>query len=218
MHKPTAILLGVLLITFSLILGSCEFPTNDAGIKGFSCMLASFLTTPVKGMEVGIGHPNLGGTSVAQSFIVNKNGKAISFSVKLQRQGTFQVGMHTITGTIEGNTLNGLNLGEPDDKPMGTSASLDVSQVSVAGDTYTFKFDKEISLSTSTIYWLRLKGSYPLSTTNYISWSGYDGKTGKYSVDNVTLHAVYETGQSTHVEFSNAAIGSYRFLYFDIGC
>jgi hypothetical protein len=202
-------------LSFVLIggfLSACEIPNAEN-----SCSLAAISTSPTRSKEVGLGVPDLGGTSVVQPLIPNSDGTARRVTVLLKRIGTFDTGTETITASIEGNTGNGKQLMKPNGISIGSSYSIDIASIPQTVSSITFRLINEISLSTSEIYWLRLRVSYPSNNSNYITWSAYDGTQEAYSVNGLTLPAFYETNQSVD-SISNAAIGSHRFMIFNLGC
>src|SRR5690242_10365725 len=74
-----------------------------SGSTGYSCSLASYGVTTTPGADVGIASPDLGGLSVAQSFMLTADGTAVSAYASLVRVGKFATGAHTLYATIEGN-------------------------------------------------------------------------------------------------------------------
>jgi hypothetical protein len=199
---------SIILILLSLLSFACE-PIEVPG--GSQCSLATFSATPSTGSELGIGLSSFGGPSIAQSFVIKQDGKISSATVRLQRTGTFTQYNHTLTATIE---LPG-TIG-PNGTPLATSETLDPASISTTPSYYKFVFPTPTSLITTQTYWLRIKGSYPVSDSNYISGLAYDGKTGGYTSGSTTLNAVYE--QNVKDVFSSNLIGDYRFLLFNIGC
>ena len=212
MEKWLKIPTRILIFGFSLVTTGCALETGSS-----TCRLASYSITPDSGQEVGIGHDspaNSRGRSVAQSFIPTE-GKAVSATVQLKKVGSFTVGNETLTATIENNTVSSGN-NVPDNTPIATSSTVDPAIISstLALD-YTFTFTSSVDLTSGQTYWLRIKGSYAVGTTNYITWLGHNGQTNGYSFGSTFLNAVYETNTGS---FSNSQIGSNRFLLFSIGC
>jgi hypothetical protein len=176
------------------------------------CTLASFSTSPSSDQSISIGHTDYGGLSVAQPFVVSQNGTAINAKAPLRRTGTFTAGSHTLMATLESNGTNA-----PSSVILATSATLDPSTISTSDAVYyTFTFSTPVALTTGQIYWLKIKSSYGVNSTNFISWNAYDGKNGGYFSGTTPLGAVYEL--ATPNTFSSSLLGLYRFALFSIGC
>ena len=164
------------------------------------------------GEEVPVGKKtNYGGISVAQSFVVSQSGIPLTAIVRLALVGSFPVATQYLTATIEGNSA-----GAPDNSPVATSTPIDVSTISTAANSISFSLQNQPTLDPALTYWLRVKGTFPVSDTNYINWYGVDGYAHKYQVGTSILNSVYET--SILNTFSISTIGQYRFLLFKIGC
>ena len=174
-----------------------------------SCNLASYSATPTSGKEVSIAHSTYGGSSIAQAFLLTTKGIPTQVTVHLQRIGTFVKGSHLLTLTIESDSG-----GAPSTLPLITS-SLDPANVATKASFYSFTLTSAPELNAAQVYWIRIKGSYAVNDTDYISWSAYDGLSGGYSVGTTTLGSVYE---NTLGIFSTALLGTFRFLVFSIGC
>lgn len=220
--KPS--LIGLL----ALFMG-CANPTTSTP----QCLLASYAPNPDLGKEVPIGKfKNFGGTSVAQAFMLASStaapGAAPSSTpsttpsaspsyvptyaaVMLSLVGTFSPGHHILTATLESDSG-----GVPDGTPISTSKSIDVSQIGTNRASYSFLFQSSVALNLNQVYWLRLRGSFPVSDTNYVNWYGADGLTNAYQVKGKLLNSLYET--SVHGNYSSSQIGGLRFLLFAIGC
>ena len=194
----------VLLI--GLVQAGCSASTS-------SCELAAYLNTPASDKAIPIAHASFGGSSVAQAFMLEADGTATTATVLLKRTGDFTLNTQTLLATIEGNGSGG-----PDNTALATSEALDPAFISSnSASFYTFTFSTAVPLTASTIYWLRVRGSYPVNSTQYVSWSAFDGLAGGYSVNSTSLHSVYETGTGSSL-FSSSRIGGNRFLIFTIGC
>jgi hypothetical protein len=205
-------------LAFILLIGviavSCA-PLNSSDLSSSACSLAYFAATPTANLEVGIAKGDAAaiGSSVAQQFLVTSAGTATTATVALMRTGTFATKAHTLTATIEANS-NGV----PSGVALATSNGIDVAII--GGTTLssnTFTFQTGIALTASQVYWLRIKASYPVNTTNYISWAAKDGLPGyTNSTTGASLGAVVETAISN--TFSASSIGTNRFMLFKIGC
>lgn len=171
-----------------------------------SNVLASYSTTAAGG-EVPIGFTDLGGPSVAQSFVSVSGGKALTAAVHLQRVGNFTSGTQTLTASIETD-----NNGVPSGTAVATSGSVDPANIGSTFTSVLFTFSSPVELTAGQVYWLRIKASYAINHGNYITWAGYDGKDKVYSVAGTIHNAVYETSISN--SYSSATIGQYRFLRF----
>jgi hypothetical protein len=205
--KVSSLILGLLVVLCS----ACGSINPSAA----QCSLASFLTLPTQDRELAIRSTSFGGVSVAQSFIPTSAGSAASATVFLKRYGSFSSGLYYLTATLEGNQVTG-STSVPDNIPLATSTRIDVSAVSSnSPGYYTFTFSSSASLNADQTYWLRIRASYPLSDTHYVSWMAYDGPNG-YLVNSTSLNSVYELSQPN--TFSNALIGEARYLLFSIGC
>jgi hypothetical protein len=189
---------------------------NSAPPSSAACVLASNSGPNTPHIPVGIGYSGYGGSSVAQPFIPSASGDVSTVSISLQSIGTFSPGSQTITVTIESNTLTGLQVGAPNGVPISESTGLDASSISSgAPSMYTFTMNSA-PLADNQVYWIRVHGSYPVSNTTYVAWDAVDGASGAYSVEGVTLGAIYETSVSSN--FSTAQIGTNRFTIFNVGC
>ncbi len=203
----------------------------NSGSPVTSCTLASYTQTPDSGMGVPIRKaPVYPGASAAQSFrVVQSGGGSASPSpnasprttalsstptnaqVQLAMAGTFAAGQQSLVATIEGDVS-----GEPDSSPIFTSTAVDASTLSATPSNVSFTFQGTGGLDPTLTYWLRITGSFPASTQSYVTWSAADGLSKAYQVGSSIFGSVYETG--TINNFSHANIGSYRFLYFILGC
>ena len=202
----TRLLLSLCLVW--LFNSSCSVATTPQ-----ACTLATFTSNPSTDKEVHIAHTTYGGSSVAQSFMLLANGTASNATVQLKRTGTFTTNAYTLTATIESN-----NGGAPSGIVLATSQTLDASVISSSAATYyTFSLRAPVALLAGVTYWIRIKASYAVGDTNYISWFGHDGSVGGYTVNSTALNAVYETSASSNA-FSSALIGANRYLFFTVGC
>ncbi len=178
------------------------------------CTLASYFNVSgTDEMRVCIGDSDLGGTAIAQSFILTRAGTSIWSRVELKKTGFFSAGTQSLTASIQTNINNA-----PSQIILATSNSIDASAISNAfASSYYFIWTQPPVLSASEIYWLVIRVTYPNSSINYISWSAFNTllSTEGYSVNSIPLSSVYQTGLSF---FSSARTGRTRFLFFSIGC
>lgn len=175
------------------------------------CSVASYSTT--SNSTLGLASQSDRGLSVAQSFALTTAGTPTTAILYLSKVGTFTQGSQTLQVTIEGNTAGSPNT--PNNTAVMTSNTVDPYLVGTTTGSYTFTFSNASSLSTGTIYWLRLHASYAVNTTNYINWVAYDGATGGYQVSGTSYPSIYETNASS---FSQTDIGTYLYLLFKITC
>ncbi len=194
-----------LFLLFSSLLGCGEVKVGST-----LCSLAAYSRVNT-GDEIGIGFTDYGGSSLVQPFVVTADGTATSVVVQLSVVGSFTANVSTLTATIESNSA-----GKPDGVPLATARTIDPASLSTTSATAVFSFVTPPTLTSGTQYWLRIKASYPLSTTKYVKWSGFNGVSGRYSSGGVKLQAFYETG--TPGVYNNSLIGDDQFFVFNIGC
>lgn len=174
------------------------------GAGSSDTVLASFTTTS-SGAEMGVAVSAYGGDSIAQSFQVTTSATTTAVKLTLQKVGTFATGSgHYVQLYIDSD-----NSDTPSGTPLtnATSATVSVDNISSSSaQQVRFTFATAVTLTASTTYWLRLRASYAVNSTNYIQWMGYDGSSG-YS----SGKAEYRNGSGT---FVTASIGLLRDLAF----
>ena len=213
-------ILGLSSIFLCFFLIACSGGNSRNG-----CVLASYTRTPNSAMPisksqyVGVGSSLQFGPSAAQSFQVlpgpspspSSLSIPVSATVQLSLVGSFSTGTQTLVATIEGDAG-----GSPNNTRLFTSSNVDPSTLSSTATAVTFNFPSGsgTSLAPNTTYWLRIIGSFPLSSSHYVTWSGSNDQNYPYQLGGANFSAKSETTTST---FTTSYMGV-MFLYFLLGC
>ncbi|MCM2323562.1 MAG: hypothetical protein NDJ90_09915 [Oligoflexia bacterium] len=177
--------------------------------SGSNFGVASFVNENTEG-TVGIGNAQSGGdkgNSVAQSFRLTEAADVRSVSVKLERRGTL-ADYQSLTLSLDTSATGG-------EYPAGTPLSPSATAILKVTDItdpryYRFVFPSAVALGANTTYWIRLKASYQISSSNYIAWRGYQGDPAFGYADGVALYLT--TGGS----WSDSLIGTDTDLNFTV--
>lgn len=201
--RPKKIPIFFLLLCSALGFSSCGKKETSSSE---SCFLS--FTSETAGRELPINDTTFGGDEIAQSFVLSEGKSITKIKLKLQK-----VGMDTgdFTGYSVALRIQETSSGKPTGTQMNTSdATVDVTTIQSTSTFYTFTFSSALTLSANTLYWLRARGTYPASNSNYIKWIAHEG-TGGYSDGN----ALYETAAG---DWQSGLIGDLKDLVFKVGC
>lgn len=149
--------------------------TNTEATKGYDIEYAEDTTnriaqTTSTGVYTGLRTGATTNVSIAQQITVGGSALVTNrIALYLKRFGTgwdYRNG-DTLTVTIETN-----NAGAPSGTPItnGTSTTRLAYDISPVGQWEYFDLPVNATPSASTVYWVRLSGSYTPSATNYIGW------------------------------------------------
>ncbi len=193
----------------------CTWLTACSGVgsqNGPQCVLA--FTSETAGKELGVNNadPKLGGDELAQSFLISDNKTISNVFLKLQRIGfsaTSPKGYKMVL-RIETNAA-AIPSGTLVNSTSNEEASINLEDMNADSRSYTFSFSSGISLTKNTLYWMRLRATYPASKQDYVKWSAFQGNNG-YSDGK----AIYETGVSNN--WSTQNIGDLMDFVFELGC
>jgi len=195
--------LSSVILTSTCLLAACATRTDEASS---SCFLTFAAETD--GKAVGINSTTFGGDEIAQSFVLTEQKEISQVQLKLQK-----VGMETgdFTGFKIALRIQETASGKPEGTVMSASdATVEVTTIRSTSNFYTFTFSPAMTLRANTTYWLRARGTYPASSTNFIQWIAHDG-VGGYSDGS----ALYETSGG---DWQSSLIGDLRDLLFKVGC
>lgn len=179
---------------------------NNAGEGSSSCFLTFVAETQDKAL--GINSVSFGGDEVAQSFVLSEQKEITQVQLKLQK-----VGMESgnFTGFKVALRIQENLSGKPEGTVVSTSdATVEVKNILATANFHTFIFSPAVTLKKDTIYWLRVRGTYPASSENFIQWIAHEG-VGGYADGN----ALYETSSG---DWQSGLIGDLRDLVFKVGC
>lgn len=173
--------------------------------NGATCF--SLTATSEDGQEVAINNPTLGGDEIAQKFVTVTAVTATAIKMKLKRAGSLTSG--SIVAYIVAD-----NAGQPATVTgADPSATLTLTALLPTTSTftvYTANLSTSVALTAATTYWIRIKGVYGQSGTDYVAQaaSNLNGYT--------TGNAVFET--STPDSFGSGSLGANRDLAVGISC
>lgn len=173
--------------------------------SGATCF--SLTATNEDGQEVAINNPTFGGDEIAQSFLTVTAVTATAIKLKLKRLGSLTSG--SIIAYIVAD-----NSGQPaavtGADPTATLTLTSTIPTTSSFTVYTVNLSASKVLTAATTYWIRIKGVYGQSGTDYVT-------TAASNLDGYTSGAaVYET--STIDSFGSGSLGSKRDLAVGISC
>lgn len=175
----------------------CALPKDD---DANTCAISANIDTQ---SQTTIADPALGGDELAQGFKLTQATSFKSLSLKLVKIGTLS-DEHTVSVSI----VRAVN-GTPDTVVLA-SGTISVRAVAVnTPNFYAAALDHSLTLTPGS-YFVRVRASYPSSSTNAIRWLASDGRD--YFADG---QALYETSVSN--QFSSNAFGSFRDFVFALG-
>jgi len=202
MSKNNNYLYLSLVFIATLYANSCGPIKGGSTTSGSSCLISQVSE------DDSITHTAVtrsgGFDELAQSFTATDNSTISNIKVKLIQDGTIATTTQTVTISLYSN-----NSGTPGSALA--SSSLAVGYISSTASTYTFTLNSSVTLSSSTIYWIVIKGNYThtSNTTNLIRWIGTSGSTDRYT----SGQAMQDSGGGWSSPF-----GTTKDFVFQVGC
>ncbi len=207
MRTSARVLWSSYMLCSAIALGGCAQGSNNNNNEENCAVSYASITAEA---ELGLNDTVLGGDELAQSFKVSENKTITKIQLLLQK-----VGM--TSGSFTGYEVILQLVNDSAGKPTGSAVTsetpvLDVSAIGSTSGFYTFTFASNVSLTAGTLYWIRVRGTYPASKKDLIKWYAHNGSSGEYS----NGQALYETITSN--DWQSLVIGDLRDLLFKIGC
>lgn len=198
-----------ILASFGTLLASL-LGLQGLGLSGCATLASCFTLTATSedGQEVAINNPTFGGDEVAQKFVTGTTAiTATAIKLKLKRIGALT------SGTIIAYIVADDGAGSPSTVTTEPSATLTLSSTvpTTSGFTvYTVALSASQSLTASTSYWIRIRGTYGQSGSDYITQAA--SNLNGYTSGNAMVES------STPNSFGSGSLGDTRDLAVGISC